>query len=100
MRKKSQSSGPAPSGSSAPTRRERRQQIALHLILGLALLFLAGVLMSGAVSQFRQSGITVTAIVSLLGFLLFCILALMLLSSELRSLFSKIAAKRQGRHKT
>ncbi len=97
MRKKPQSS--APSGSSAPTRRERRQQIALHLILGLSLLFLAGVLMSGAVSQFRRSGVTVTAIVSLLGFLLFCILALMLLNSELRSLFSKIAKKRQGRHK-
>lgn len=83
-----QSGSPQPDGT--PPRRS-----AFYVILGLALLFLAVTLLVSLVRKCRQSGVSLTVIVSALGFLLFCIVGFMLLNGEIRHICKKIAAWRR-----
>lgn len=100
MRMKSQLPEPDSPDSPSLTPQERRQHSALHIILGLALLFLAGTLLVGLVRRTLQAGVTFTMIIGLLGFVLFCTLGFMLLGGELRCIFKKIAAGRRARERT
>ncbi len=77
----------------------QRQSAALHIILGLAMLFLAAVLLVTQVQQLHQGPLTLSQIVGFLGVLLFFLLGVMLLVSQIRQTLKRRADARreQGR---
>lgn len=85
----------SPKTEKSPSARAQRQTAALHIILGLALLFLAGILLVSQVQHLRQGSMTLSQIIGFLGFLLFFLLGAMLLGGQIRLLVKKRAAARR-----
>lgn len=76
---------------------ENRHNAVIHSILGLALLYLAGVLLLRLVAQVHASGVTVTVVVSAVGVVIFCVIGGMLLGGVLIRFFRGLAAKRKSK---